>query len=176
MDGNQSMGGWYTSANGKSARRYPTPAQCRTTIRLPLSPPHIGVPLPHIHADKRPAPARARPCSWCLATFARNHTHFQPQNIPHPAQTPTSAVHGVRVVSGCKLIANAGAVERSRAENRGPTLFLTPQNRWRQFGASHSLPIPKLVSAAATPQPGVALRPNNGSDRTFAARESRIYR
>ena len=99
-----------------------------------------------------------------------------PRVIPHPAHTPTSAVRGVRVVWGDKLIANAGAVERSRAENRGPTPFLTPQNRWRQFGASHTLPIPKLVSPAATPHPGVALRPNNDSDRTFAARESRILR
>jgi len=164
-----------TSTNGKSARRYPTPAQRRTTIRVPLAPHHVGGPLPHNRAGKRPAPARAVPCSWCSRSPETTPIP-SPIIIPHPAQTPTSAVHGVRVVWGDKLIKNAGAVERSRAENRGPTPFLTPQNRRRQFGASHTLPIPKLVSAAGPPHPGGPPRPNNGSDRTFAARESRIYR
>ena len=78
------MGGWFTSANSKSARRYPTPAQRRATIRVPLTPPHIGVALPHNGTRKTPAPARARPCSWCSA-----HIRPKPQPFPAPESYPT---------------------------------------------------------------------------------------
>ena len=145
-----------TSTNGKSARRYPTPAQRRTTIRVPLAPHHVGGPLPHNRAGETQAPTRARSCSLCSPTFARNNTHSQPQKHPPPRSNPNQRCPWRPGSVGGQTDQKCGGGERSRAENRGPTPFLTPQNRRRQFGASPHTPDTQTGECGRPPSPGGA--------------------